>query len=390
MRVQKYTALRIAITYAIISAVWILLSDSLLDIFFTVEQHFTLSVVKGYLFILVTASLLYFLVRNSVNRILNTEAQLRVIFDSVDDGIQIFGVNPDGSPGNFLDINEAVMDRLGYTRQELLSMNPLQLVKNEMRPATRQALLTMKETGSAVIETIHVTKSGREIPVEISARFIAVDDLMIGASIVRDITVRKREEEMRREVQMAAERDKRRFYKETVLAVTGGKFELGEIEDAPGWIGSPQLAMDISGMEMLSQARRRAVKFCLDSGLPADEAGEFEFAIGEAVGNALKHANGGEMYVGVDALHVWVAVVDHGTGIDTFSLPKVALLPGFTTKASMGLGYTMILQVCDHVKLATGPTGTTVYMQKNLVHVEDIDKRLNVHSGIQWPSGIEL
>jgi anti-sigma regulatory factor (Ser/Thr protein kinase) len=246
------------------------------------------------------------------------------------------------------------------------------------------------DTGSVVYESIHVTKNGVEIPVEISSRILFVDNLMIGASIVRDITIRKKEEEIRREAALSVERDKRRFYKETVLAVTDGKFELGEPEDASHWIESYTLALKVTGAEMMSDVRRDVTGFCKSSGMPQFEIDEFEYGIGEAVGNAIKHASEGELFAGVKDHKVWVAIVDHGTGIDTFSLPKVAMLPGFTTKASMGLGYTMILKVCDHVKLATGSSGTTVYMEKSLNHVEDIDKRINVHAAVQWLADAEL
>jgi anti-sigma regulatory factor (Ser/Thr protein kinase) len=58
--------------------------------------------------------------------------------------------------------------------------------------------------------------------------------------------------------------------------------------------------------------------------------------------------------------------VDHGEGIDTFAIPRVAFQSGYTTKSTMGLGYTLMLAVCDRVMLASGPGGTTVIMEKRL------------------------
>lgn len=390
MRIHKSTALRVTLIYAIVSAVWILLSDAIVSIDFNDEMQLILSVVKGYLFILVTASMLYYLIRNSVSRILKTEAQLSLIFDSVDDGIYIFRVNADNSVGNYLDINKAAINRLGYSKTELLNMTPLQIIKHDILPDAILSIGKLMETGSVVYESVNVTKNGVEIPVEISSRILFVDNLMIGASIVRDITIRKREEELRREAELSVERDKRRFYRETILAVTDGKFELGEPEDASHWIESPELSLNVTGAEMMSYARRDVTDFCKSSGMPQFEIDEFEYAIGEALGNSIKHASEGKVFAGVRDHKVWVAIVDHGTGIDTFSLPKVAMLPGFTTKASMGLGYTMILKVCDHVKLATGLSGTTVYMEKSLDHVEDIDKRINVHAAVQWLADVDF
>jgi len=59
-------------------------------------------------------------------------------------------------------------------------------------------------------------------------------------------------------------------------------------------------------------------------------------------------------------------VVDHGKGMDTFTIPRIALVPGFTTKASMGLGFTIMLDSADLLRLATGAEGTTVWLQKSL------------------------
>lgn len=390
MRIHKYTALRVTLIYALVSAVWILLSDTIVSLTFTPEMQLILSIFKGYVFILVTASMLYVLIRNSVNRIIKTEAQLGLIFDSVDDGIHIFRINPDNSVGNYLNINEAAINRLGYLKEEFMNMTPLQLIKHDLLPDVLHWYSILMEKGSVVYESVHVAKNGTEIPVEISSRILFVDNVMIGASIVRDITIRKQEEEIRREAELSVERDKRRFYKETILAVTDGKFELCEPEDAAEWINTPQLDIKVPGAEMMSYARRDVIKFCRECGLPQFESDEFEFAIGEALGNAVKHAGEGEVFAGIKGRKVWVAIVDHGTGIDTFSIPKVALLSGFTTKASMGLGYTMILKVCDHVKLVTGPSGTTVYMEKGLDHVEEIDRRIDVHSAVQWPVDVDF
>ncbi|MHB1456535.1 MAG: PAS domain S-box protein [Armatimonadota bacterium] len=390
MRIHKSTALRVTLIYAIVSAVWILLSDAFVSLAFNNEMQLIISISKGYLFILITATMLYILIRNSVSTIIKTEAQLSLIFDSVDDGIHIFRVNPDNSIGNYLNINEAAVKRLGYLKLEIMNMTPLQIIKHDLLPETIEWYRILIEKGSVVYESIHVAKNGKEIPVEISSRILFVDNIMIGASIVRDITIRKQEEKLRREAELSIERDKRRFYRETILAVTDGKFELGEPEDIAYWLESPLLTLKVSSAKMMSYVRQELMEFCRLSGMPQFEADDYELAIGEAIGNAVKHAGEGEVLAGVKNRIIWVAVVDHGSGIDTFSLPKVARLSGFTTKASMGLGYTMILKVCDHVKLATGPTGTTVYMEKGLDHMEDVDRRIGVHSAVQWPIDLNL
>ncbi|MCE5198524.1 hypothetical protein LLG39_06060, partial [bacterium] len=57
---------------------------------------------------------------------------------------------------------------------------------------------------------------------------------------------------------------------------------------------------------------------------------------------------------------------DQGHGIDAINLPEVALTRGYTTAASLGMGYKAMIVLADKVYLATGPDGTTVAVEMNL------------------------
>jgi PAS domain S-box-containing protein len=382
-RGENHTALRIALIYAGISALWILFSDLLVSGVRDREVVAALSIAKGWVFVAVTAVLLYALVRRDVIRIYRTEAQMRVLFDSVVDGIYVFRILEDGLPGNLIDVNEASIHRFGYTREELLKMAPWDLVKPERRGDVDAAVERLRTEGQVVFETVHVSKDGKEIPVEISSRVVRLSEGDIGIAISRDITERKRIEEERRQADLAAERDKRRFYRETILAVTRGRFEIGDPEEASKWARNPEFAVRVTDSAKMWIARHEVVAYCRKAGLPEDSAQDLQLGVGEALGNAVKHAGGGLVEAGTRDGLVWVAVTDRGSGIDTFVLPKAALMMGFSTKASMGLGYTLILEVCDHVKLATGPKGTTVYMEKRLDRLPEPDIDTSMFPGIE-------
>jgi anti-sigma regulatory factor (Ser/Thr protein kinase) len=68
-------------------------------------------------------------------------------------------------------------------------------------------------------------------------------------------------------------------------------------------------------------------------------------------------------------------VYDHGPGIRPEQIPATLLLPGYSTTVSLGMGFTIMLQLMDTVWLATGPEGTTVQMER-AVHPEALGKRL--------------
>ncbi|MDO8588906.1 MAG: PAS domain S-box protein [Armatimonadota bacterium] len=375
-------ALRIAIIYAIVSAGWILLSDLGISQLGGGLEPKT-SIVKGWFFVAVTAVLLYLLIRQDSARTVKAESETRLLFDSVNDAIYMFRINRDGTPGLIIDANDAAIERLRYTCDELRRKTPWDIMTPEALSAIKPALEMRKRTGSAVFESVHVTKDGRRIPVEISSRITRIGGAVIGVNIARDVTERKRAEEDRRRETLALERDKRRFYKETILAVTSDKFELGDPDEADQWLERAEFLDKVVTGEDFSRVRRAVVAYCRGKGLPEGSASELEIAVGEALGNALKHAGGGEALAGVRGDVVWVGVRDHGRGIDTFTIPKVALMPGFTTQASMGLGYTLILELCDHVRLATGPEGATVVMEKKLKPYSQVEQRIARHEAIE-------
>ena len=84
---------------------------------------------------------------------------------------------------------------------------------------------------------------------------------------------------------------------------------------------------------------------------------------GEALDNAIKHAKGGTYRVFAKGHHLQVAIGDEGPGIDFRMLPRATLVPGFSTAASLGMGFTIMLQLCDRVLLSTRPGHTAVVLE---------------------------
>lgn len=69
-------ALRIAVIYAVLSGLWILLSDELLFLYFKEAAILTrIQILKGWLFIVLTALLLYFLLQREIVRFQDSEAR---------------------------------------------------------------------------------------------------------------------------------------------------------------------------------------------------------------------------------------------------------------------------------------------------------------------------
>ncbi|MBI5648795.1 MAG: PAS domain S-box protein [Ignavibacteriae bacterium] len=95
---------------------------------------------------------------------------------------------------NIVEFNDKALAMYGYSESEMRNMN-LRAIR---APRTHEQLLrdvrqTLDHDG-AIFETVHLTKSGTEIPVEVSTRRITSGDRMFLQGIIRDITERKRAE----------------------------------------------------------------------------------------------------------------------------------------------------------------------------------------------------
>jgi PAS domain S-box-containing protein len=122
------------------------------------------------------------------------EAKFRRLFDS-----NLIGVFVSDFAGTFLDANDAFLDLLGYTREELLAGT---LQRDALTPAelgwlSQDAVQALQETGaSGTYEKGYLHKSGRRIPVLVAVTRIDLTETCIG--FVLDITARKRAEEQER------------------------------------------------------------------------------------------------------------------------------------------------------------------------------------------------
>lgn len=165
-------------------------------------------------------------------------------------------------------------------------------------------------------------------------------------------------------------------YREALLAVTGGRLRLVELKAIQDMVASGELLafgeagdpMDIprarqvvAGLPMLPSSRRRAILLCLS----------------EALANAVKHAGSGKWGVLQARDRLRVVVEDSGPGIELTELPRATLMQHYSTKESLGSGFTLMLYYSDRIYLATGFHGTSIVLEFELHdHREKKETRL--------------
>jgi PAS domain S-box-containing protein len=198
---RRIETFRIVAIYSLFGLLWIFCSDIVLG--WRVHDPamiVKIAVLKGSLFILFTAILLFFLVNRLIRQLTSVEAsQLEIlqnyaaIFNATSEAIFIHDIKS----GRILDINDRVLEIYGYTRDEALSVRIGELSEGtppysqvEAEEKVSKALLE----GPQIFEWHSRKKNGELFWSEVSLRFITIHGSDRIIAVVRDISERKRAE----------------------------------------------------------------------------------------------------------------------------------------------------------------------------------------------------
>lgn len=150
-----------------------------------------------------------------------SEEQFRGMFELSPVGISFNAMN-----GAFLDMNRALLDSFGYTREQLTQMTYWDLTPKEYQEQEHAQLRIMRETGQyGPYEKEFFHRDGHRVPAQLHGVVLAPPDSdPIICSIVQDITETKRTE---RELRFAVEAQKSAY---TLLEAAGRLGRVGHWE----------------------------------------------------------------------------------------------------------------------------------------------------------------
>ncbi len=123
--------------------------------------------------------------------LIQNELKFETIFNSANDSIYILDPN-----GRIIEINDIGCSWLGFSREEMLQKNVIDLDTEQYAMQMPNRLKEVMEFGFALFETEWVTKGGKRIPIEVSARKINYAGKPAILSVARDVSERKMSEEI--------------------------------------------------------------------------------------------------------------------------------------------------------------------------------------------------
>jgi len=139
-----------------------------------------------------------------------SEENFKTIFQNSSDEIFVSDFQ-----ANILEVNNQASRLLGYSREELLQMNILDLSPIKQAEQFLKNRKTIMEEGGYLFDSEYITKEGETIPVEINSRVLEFNGETVILSISRNLAKRK---EMERKVLSAViqteEKERERFSKD--------------------------------------------------------------------------------------------------------------------------------------------------------------------------------
>jgi len=177
--IQQLHPLRTTLLYLLIASLWLLLSDWLVSSVPGVSSQLLL--VKGWVFMLATAGLLYLLLR----RVQAWELRYQELFEANPQPLWVYDLDTLG----FLAVNEAACRSYGYSRDEFLSLTIKDISPLEDVAKLQQSVKATRGFELAGVWR-HRNKSGTLIEVEITSSDLRFSGRAARLVLAQDVTER--------------------------------------------------------------------------------------------------------------------------------------------------------------------------------------------------------
>jgi PAS domain S-box-containing protein len=119
----------------------------------------------------------------------------KLLFENAIDGIALHTLTAEGLPDKFTHVNGVICRMLGYSKEELCQLGPMDIQQDDGPNVILEERRMMLSEKHNLFQKLLVTKDGKVVPVEIHATLFDLHEKPIVLAIIRDITKRKKMEE---------------------------------------------------------------------------------------------------------------------------------------------------------------------------------------------------
>lgn len=220
------SAFRVALIYALFSALWILFSDQLLLLLVVDPRVMTrIQMAKGWIFVLATSLLIYGLLLREISRVIQAERALsgkerdyREVFNATNEGIVIH----DAETCRIVDANLTFQKMCGYTLQEI-QQRPMNDLNSNQEPFTQaeaeRRIRQAVQEGPQMFEWLCRRCNGELYWVEVTLRVAHIGNGKRVIAVLRDIDDRKKAEAQSAELEQRLQQARKM---EAIGALAGG------------------------------------------------------------------------------------------------------------------------------------------------------------------------
>lgn len=105
--------------------------------------------------------------KRAESALIDSQKRYQALFNHKSDAVFINSFTETGRPSNFIEVNDTACESLGYSRAELLMMNPSDIMPKDFF-CKRETIEILRTQKYAREEILHQTKDGKIFPVELS------------------------------------------------------------------------------------------------------------------------------------------------------------------------------------------------------------------------------
>jgi PAS domain S-box-containing protein len=121
----------------------------------------------------------------------DSDKLLQTMFNKVKEGVAFLEIKQGGIIGNFINVNEMMINYLKYSKDEILNMSVYDILDTKEQDKLKKIQKQVIEESQVVYETVIISKDGVRIDIEVNSNGLELNGKKVVLLFIHDITARK-------------------------------------------------------------------------------------------------------------------------------------------------------------------------------------------------------